>query len=94
MVGNGEDAVEAVGERELDNEIHGDGLKGEGGAISRDGAMGNTRSRGNGFGGLTGGATADKGGDKRFHMGPPIIFGDEKAGFEDAGVTCGGGVMV
>ena len=94
MVGNGEDAVKAVGEGELNNEIHGDGFKGEGSAVGRDGAMGNTGSRGNGLGGLTGGATVDEGGDKGFHMGPPIVVGDEKASFEDAGVTCSGGVMV
>ena len=94
MVGNGEDAVKAVGEWELNDEIHGDGCKGEGGAVGRDGAVGNTGARGNGFGGLTGGATPDERDDKGFHVGPPIIFGDEKAGFEDAGVTCGGGVMV
>ena len=94
MVGNGEDAVEAVGEWELDDKIHSDRFKGEGGAVGCDGAMGNTGPRGNGFGGLTGGATADERGDKRFHMGPPVIFGEEEAGFEDAGVACGGGVMV
>ena len=94
MVCNGEDAVESVGERELDNEIHSNGFEGEGGAVGRDGAVGNTGSRGDGLGGLTGGATLDEGGDKGFHMGPPIILGDKKAGFEDAGVTCSGGVMV
>jgi hypothetical protein len=94
VVGNGEDAVKAVREGELNNEIHGDSFEGEGGAVSCDGAVGNTGARGNGFGGLTGGATSDERGDKGFHMGPPIIFGDEKASFEDAGVTCGGGVMV
>ena len=94
MVGDGEDAVEAVREWEFDNEIHGDSLKGEGGAVGRDGAMGNTGSRGNGLGGLTGGTTVDERGDKGFHMGPPVIFGDEEAGFEDAGVACGGGIMV
>ena len=94
MVSNGEDAVEATGEWELNNEIHGDGFKGEGGVVGRDGAMGNMGPRGNGFGGLTGGATADERGDKGLHMGPPVVFGDEEAGFEDAGVTCGGGIMV
>ena len=94
MVDNSEDAVKAVGEREFNNEIHGDGFKREGGAVGRDGAVGNTGVRGNGFGGLTGGATSDKRGDKGFHMGPPIILGEEKAGFEDAGVTRGGRVMV
>ena len=94
MVGNGEDAVEAVREWELDNEIHGNSFKGEGGAISRDGAMGNAGTRSNGFGGLTGSAAMDEGGDKGFHVGPPVIFGNKEAGFEDAGVACGGGIMV
>ena len=94
MVGNGEDAVEAVREWELNNEIHGDGFKGEGGAVGRDGAVGNMGARGTGCGGLTGGATSDERGDKGLHVGPPIVFGEEKASFEGAGVTCGGGVMV
>ena len=94
MVGNGEDTVKAVGEWEFNDEIHGDGGEGEGGAVGRYGAVGNTGAGGNGFCGLTGGATSDEGGDKGFHVGPPIILGDEKAGFKDAGVTCGGGVMV
>ena len=94
MVGYGEDAVKAVREWEFNNEIHGDGFEWEGGAVGRDGAVGNTGARGNGFGGLTGGATVDKRGDKGLHMGPPIVLGYEKASFEDAGVTCGGGIMV
>ena len=94
MVRHGEDAVKAIREREFNDKIHGDGFKGEGGAVGRDRAVGNAGARGNGFGGLTGGATADEGGDKGFHMGPPIILGDKKAGFEYAWVTCGGGVMV
>ena len=94
MVGNGEDAVKAVREREFNNEVHGDGFKREGGAVGCDGAVGNAGARGSGFGGLAGGATADEGGDKGLHMGPPIVLGNEKAGFKDAGVTGGGGVMV
>ena len=94
MVGNGEDAVKAVREWELNNEIHGDSFKGEGGVVGCDGAVGNTGARGNGLGGLTGGATSDERGDKGFHVGPPIVFSEEKASFEDARVTCGGGVMV
>ena len=27
-------------------------------------------------------------------MGPPVVLGDEEAGFEDAGVTCSGGIVV
>ena len=94
MIGNGKDAVESGGEGELDDEVHGHSFKREGGAVGCDGAVGNTGSRGNGFGGLTSGATADEGGDKGLHMGPPVIVSDEEAGFEDAGVACGGGIMV
>ena len=94
VVGDSEDAVEAVGEWKFNDEIHCDGFKGEGGAVGRDGAVGNAGARGNGFGGLAGGTTADERGDKGFHMGPPVILGDEEAGFEDAGVACGGGIMV
>jgi hypothetical protein len=94
VVRDGEDAVESIGEQKFNDEVHSDGLKGEGGAVSRNGAMRNTRARGVNFGGLAGGATPDEGGDKGFHMGPPVIPGDEETSFEDAGVTCSGGVMV
>ena len=94
VVRDGEDTVESIGEREFDDEVHGDGLKGEGGAVSRNGAMRDTGARGVNFGGLASGATPDEGGNKGFHVGPPVILGDEETGFEDAGVTCGGGVMV
>ena len=94
VVRDGEDAVESIGEREFNDEVHSDGLKGEGGAVSRNGAMRNTRVRGVNFGGLAGGATPDEGGNKGLHVGPPIIFSDEEAGFEDARVTCGGGIVV
>ena len=49
--------------------------------------MGNVGSCGEQFGGLTGGAAADEGGDEVLHVGPPIIFGKEEASFEDAGVA-------
>ena len=94
VVHNSEDAIKAVQEREFNDEIHGDGFKGKGGAVGGDGAMRDTGARGDGFGGLTGGAAANEGGDKGFHVGPPVIFGDEKAGFEYAGMTCGGGIVV
>ena len=94
VVGNGEDAVKSVGKRKFNDEVHGDGLKGEGGAVGRDGAVRNTGARGIDFGGLTGGATPDEGGYKGFHMGPPVILGDEETGFEDAGMACGVGIMV
>ena len=94
VICDGEDAVEAVGEGEFNNEIHGDGFEGKGGAVGRDGAVGNAGSRGIGFGGLTGGASADKRGDKGFHMGPPVVLSDEETGLEDAGVACGGGIVV
>ena len=51
-------------------------------------------ARGVGFGGLTSGATADERGDESLHVGPPVIFGDKEAGFEDTGVTCSGGIVV
>ena len=94
MVRNGEDAIKPVREREFNDKIHGDGFKGKGGTVGGDGAVWDTGARGIDFGGLTGGATLDEGGDKVLHMGPPVIFGDEKAGFEDARVTCSGGIMV
>jgi hypothetical protein len=89
-----EDAVKTIGKRKLDNKIHGYGFKWKGGVISGNGIVRDTGARGIDFGGLTGGATLDEGGDKGFHVGPPVIFGEEKAGFEDARVTCGGGIMV
>ena len=94
MVRNGEDAIKAVGEREFNDKIHGDRFEGKGSAVGSDGEVRDTGARGIGFGGLTGGATPDEGGDKGFHVGPPVILGDEKAGFEDAGVTCGRGIVV
>ena len=65
VIRDGEDAVEAIGERKLDDEIHGDGLKGEGGAVGRDGAMGDAGARSIDFGGLAGSATPDKRGDRK-----------------------------
>ena len=94
VICDGEDAVKAIGERKLDDKVHSDGLEGESGAVGRDGAVRDTGARGVDFGGLAGGATADKGGDKGFHVRPPIVFGDEEAGFEDAWVTGGGGIVV
>ena len=94
VVCDGEDAVKSIGERELNDEVHGNSLKGEGSAIGRDGAVRNAGARGIDFGGLTGGAAPDEGGDKGLHVGPPVILGDEETGFEDARVTCGVGIMV
>ena len=94
VIRDGEDAVEAVREWKLDNEIHSDGLEGEGGAVGCDGAVRDTGARGIDFGGLAGGATSDKRGDKGLHVRPPIVFGDEETGFEDAWVTGGGGIVV
>ena len=94
MVGNGEDAVKPVGEREFNDKIHSDRFKWKGGAVGGDGAVRDTGARGIGFGGLTGGATPDEGGDKGFHVGPPVVFGYKKAGFEDARVACSGGIVV
>jgi hypothetical protein len=94
VVCDGENAVEAVRKWELNDEIHSNGLKREGSVVGCDRAVRNAGARGIDFGGLTGGASADKGGDEVLHVGPPVILGDEEAGFEGAGVTCGGGIMV
>ena len=94
VVRDGEDAVKAVGEGELNDKVHSDGFEWEGGAVSGDGAVRDTGARGVSFGGLTGGASSDEGGDKVFHVGPPVVFGDKKAGFKDTRVTCGGGIVV
>ena len=81
MVRDGEDAVEAVRKREFDNEVHGDSFKGEGSVVGGDGAVRDAGERRINLGGLTGGATADKGGDKVLHVGPPVVFCKEKASF-------------
>ena len=94
VVCDGEDAVKSIGEREFNDEVHGDGLKGEGGVVSRNGAVRDTGARGVNFGGLAGGATPDEGGNKGLHVGPPVILGNEETGFEDAGVAGSGGIMV
>ena len=94
VVCDGEDTVKTVGEREFDNKVHSDGFKGESGAVGRDGTVRNSWARGGDFGGLTGGATADEGGDEGLHVGPPVIFGDKKAGFENAGVARSRGIVV
>ena len=94
VVRDGKDAIKAIGEWEFNDEVHGDGFKGEGGAVGRDGAVRHTGARGIGLGGLTGGATADEGGDEGLHVGPPVVLDDEETGFEDTGVACGGGIMV
>ena len=60
VVRDGEDAIKAIGERELDNKIHGDGFKGEGGTVGRDGTVRNAGARSSDLGGLTGGATTDE----------------------------------
>ena len=94
VIGDGEDAVEAIGEGEFNDKVHGNGFKGEGGAVGRDGAVRDAGARGIDFGGLASGATTDEGSDKGLHVGPPVILGDEEAGLEDAGVTCSGGIVV
>ena len=94
VIRDGKDAVEAVGEWEFNDEVHGNGFEGEGGAVSCDGAVRDTGARGIDFCGLTNGATTDEGGDEGFHVGPPVVLGDEEAGFEDAGVARGGGIVV
>ena len=94
VVRDGEDAIKTIGEWELNDEVHGNGFEGEGSSVGRDGAVRDAGARGIDFGGLAGGATTDEGGDKGFHVGPPVIFSDEEAGFEDAGVACSGGIVV
>ena len=94
VVRNSENAVKAIRKQEFNDEVHGNGLEGEGSAVSGNGTVWNVRARGIDFGGLTGSATADEGGDKGLHVGPPVIFGEEEASFEDARVACSGGIMV
>jgi hypothetical protein len=94
MVRDSEDAIKAVGKWELDDEVHGDGFKGEGSAVSGDRVVRNVGARRVNLSGLAGGATADKGGDKVLHMGPPVVFHKEKTSFQDARVAHGGGVVI
>jgi hypothetical protein len=94
VIRDSEDAVEAVGEWKLNDEVHGNSFKGEGGAVGRDGAVRDAGARSIDFGGLASGAATDEGGDEGLHVGPPVIFGNKEAGFEDAGVAHGRGIMV
>ena len=94
MVCDSEDAVKTVGKRELNDEVHGHGFKWEGGVVGSNGAVWDTGTRGNGLGGLTGGASTDEGGDEVLHVGPPVVVGEEEASFEDARVAHGGGIVV
>ena len=94
MVCDSEDAVKTVGKREFNNEVHGDSFDGEGGASGGDRAVRDTGVRGIDLGGLAGGATTDEGGDKVLHVGPPVIFREEKASFQNARVACGGGIVI
>ena len=94
VVRNSEDAVKAIGKWEFNNEVHGNGCKWEGGAVGGNGTVRDAGARGIDLGGLTGGTTMDEGGDEVLHVGPPVIFGKEKASFEDARVARSGGIMV
>ena len=94
MVRDSEDAVKAVGKREFDSEVHSDVFKGKGSVISGDRAVWCVEVSCNGFGGLAGGATTDERGDEVLHVGPPVVFGEEKAGFQDTRMTHCGGVMI
>ena len=94
VVCHSEDAVKAVGEWEFNNEVHGNGCEWEGGAVSGNGTVWDVGARGIDLDGLTGGATTDEGGDEGFHVGPPVILGEEKASFEDARVAHSGGIVV
>ena len=53
MVCDSKDAVKAVGKREFNDEVHGNGFEGEGGAVSGDGAVWDAGVRGIDLGGLT-----------------------------------------
>ena len=94
MICDSEDTIEAIGGQEFDDEVHSNGFKWKSGAVSSDGVMGDVGMGCKNLGGLTGGAAADKGGDIVLHVGPPVVFHKEKAGFKNTRVTGGGGVMV
>ena len=94
MVCDDEDAVKTVRGWEFDNEVHGDGFKREGGMISGDRVVRYMGVSCEGLGGLAGGTALDKGGDEVLHVGPPVVFGEEKTSFQDARVTCCGRVMI
>ena len=94
MVCDSEDTVKTVRKREFNDEIHGHGFEWEGGAIGGNGAVRDMGPRGNGLGGLTGGAAMDEGGDEVLHVGPPVVVGKKEASFEDARVARGGGIVV
>ena len=94
MVHDSEDAVKAIGKREFNNEVHGNGFEWEGSTVGGNGAVRDAGARGIDLSGLTGGATTDEGGDEGLHVGPPVIFGKEEASFEDARVACSGGIVV
>ena len=49
--------------------------------VGSDGAMGDMGARCVYLGGLAGGASLDKGGDKVFHVRPPVVLCEEKASF-------------
>ena len=91
MVGNGKDAVKAIEWWELNNKVHSNGFEGKGGMVSGDGAV---RCAGASGDGLVGGTTMDEGGDKIFHVRPPVVICKEKASFQDARVSRSGEIMV
>ena len=94
MVCDSEDAVKAVRKWEFNNEVHRDGFKREGCMVGSDGVVRDAGVSHSRFGGLAGGATANKRGDEVLHVGPPVVFGDKETSFHDTRVTHCGGIMV
>ena len=94
VVSNGEDTIESCRRQEFDDEVHGNVFEAKGGVVSGDGVMRHAGSGHDGPGGLAGGASADKGGDKVFHVGPPVVFCKKEISFKDTGVAGSRGVMV
>ena len=94
MVSDSENAIKTLGRWEFDDKIHGDGLKEKGSAVGGNRIVGHVGVGHKGLSGLASGTTADKGGDKVLHMGPPVVLCKKKTGFKNAGVARGGGVMV
>ena len=72
VVGDGEDTIIALGRWKFHNEVHGNVLKGKGSMIGGNGVVRCVGVSCDGFGGLASGTTADEGGDKVLHMGPPV----------------------
>ena len=94
MVYDSKDTVKAVGKWKFDSEVHGNGFKGKGGVVGGDRVVGGVGVSCDSFDGLAGGTSSDKSGDKGLHMGPPVVFSEEKTSFQDTRVACCGGIMI